>query len=180
MRPALLRLAIVCCFAAVHMNAQGGQAQAASLPGDVRLDTPSGFPVPRFVSVKDPATNCRIGPSREHPVRYVFRKPGAPVLVVAESVDHWRKVRDIDGDECWAYKTTLKAQSHVMTLEDTILRFGPKADAPVSGRLGGRVLARIEKRRAGWLRLRAGAARGWVREEIVWGGVATDKSAKRD
>lgn len=178
MRPAVMRLALF--VLALHLSALPQSAQAEPSPPALRLDTPSGLPVPRFVSLKDDMTNCRIGPSREHPIRYVFHKPGAPVLVIAESVDHWRKVRDIDGDECWAYKTTLKAQSHVMTAGETTLRLGPKADAPMAARLGARVLARIEKRKAGWVRIRAGDARGWVRSDIVWGGDALQEPAKPD
>lgn len=136
-----------------------------------RLDTPSGYPVPRFVSLKDAETNCRIGPSLQHPVRYVFKRAGAPVLVVAESVDHWRKLRDSEGDECWAHKTTLKAQTHVLATADTALFARPSPDAGVAGRLGPGVLARILRRRDdGWILVKAGAARGWVPAAAVWGG----------
>jgi SH3-like domain-containing protein len=150
------------------MNAASALAQAASPP--VRLDTPSGLPVPRFVSLKTGETNCRIGPSFEHPVRFVYKRAGAPVMVVAESVDHWRKVRDAEGAECWAHQTTLRAVTHVLALEETVLRRRPGGEAEISARLEAGVLARIEKRDGGWIRVAAGPARGWVPSDAVWGG----------
>lgn len=163
-----LRAAILTAIS-LHLSVTTALAQAA---GEVRLDTPSGYPVPRFVSLKDEETNCRIGPSFDHPVRYVFKRQGAPVLVVAESVDHWRKVRDPDGDECWAHQTTLKAQTHVLTKGATELHKKPSAKARVSARLGTGVMARLVKQKDGWLLVAADDARGWAPAVNVWGGDA--------
>ncbi len=152
-------------------------AQAADA---LRLDTPSGYPVPRFVSLKSAETNCRTGPSFEHPVRYIFQRAGAPVLVVAESVDHWRKLRDPEGDECWVHQTTLRAQTHILTLEATELRVARDKGASVSARLGRGVLARIRKKKNGWLLVTAGDAKGWVAADEIWGGDALIASDPRN
>ncbi len=151
----------------VHLSVTAAPAQA---DGGIRLDTPSGYPVPRFVSLKDEETNCRIGPSFDHPVRFVFKRAGAPVLIIAESVDHWRKLRDADGDECWVHRTTLKAQTHVLTRGATSLKRRPDAGSDVSARLGDGVLARLIKRKDGWVSVSAGKAQGWVEAGAVWGG----------
>lgn len=156
---------------AVYLSVLAAPAQAdGGAPSPVRTDTPSGQPVPRFLSLKYDETNCRIGPSAEHPIRYVFRREGAPVMVVAESVDHWRKIRDAAGDECWAHKVTLRAQTHVQTLQATVLRRKPLEGAGAAAQLGPGVLARIDARKNGWLKVSAGAAAGWVATEAVWGG----------
>ncbi len=163
---ALLMHLILAAHSAQAAATKQQPAQAAGL----RLDTPSGYPVPRFVSLKDAETNCRIGPSFKHPVRFVFKRAGAPVLVVAESVDHWRKVRDSDGDECWAHEATLTAQTHVLTVDETGLQRQPSGAARMSGRLGAGVLARLVKRKDGWLLIDAGKAKGWTAAAAVWGG----------
>lgn len=157
----------------------GVPAQAAVLsrarePESVRLDTPSGYPVPRFVSLKDEETNCRTGPSFDHPVRFVFKRAGAPVLVVAESVDHWRKLRDFEGDECWAHRTTLKAQTHVLIETSVELMRRPSAGSGISARMGAGVLARIVKRKGDWLLVSAENAKGWIEANAVWGGDPAD------
>lgn len=152
-----------------HLTVTACPAQAAE---GVRLDTPSGYPVPRFVSLKDDETNCRIGPSFDHPVRYIFKRAGAPVLVVAESVDHWRRIRDPDGDECWVHQTTLRAQTHVLIVGDLQLKRRPAKTAQASAQIGAGVLARIVKRKGDWLLLSAENARGWTEASSVWGGAA--------
>jgi len=160
----------------------GASIQPAQADGGaprVRTDTPSGQPVPRFLSLKHAETNCRIGPSRAHPVRYVFRRQGAPVLVIAESVDHWRKIRDAAGDECWAHKVTLRAQTHVQAQVETAIRKRPLPGAAVNATLGPGVLARIEARKDGWLKVAAGAAEGWVPAQDVFGGDALAAMGER-
>jgi SH3-like domain-containing protein len=158
-------------LAFLHLSVLPAPAQAdGGAPAPVRTDTPSGQPVPRFLSLKYDETNCRIGPSTAHPVRYVFRREGAPVLVVAESVDHWRKIRDAAGDECWAHKVTLRAQTHVQTIRETPLRRKPSDSADAAAALAAGVLARIDARKDGWLKVSAGGAAGWIAANAVWGG----------
>lgn len=166
----------------VHLSVMGAAAQGAEAPADsrIRLDTPSGYPVPRFLSLKAEATNCRTGPSFDHPIRFVYKRAGAPVLVVAESVDHWRKLRDPVGDECWVHETTLKAQTHILVREAIALRRRPAPDANIAARIGSGVLARLVKRKDGWILVTAANARGWVAAGEVWGGDALTDSARRD
>lgn len=164
---------------AVHLSVLAAPAQADSGSPPLRTDTPSGQPVPRFLSLKYDETNCRIGPSKAHPIRFVFRREGAPVMVVAESVDHWRKIRDASGDECWAHRVTLRAQTHVQTLRAAVLRRKPSESAGAAAKLGPGVLARIEARKDGWLKVSADRASGWVEASAVWGGTI-DAGEPRD
>jgi SH3-like domain-containing protein len=156
----------------LHLSVLALPAQADGGAPRFRTDTPSGQPVPRFLSLKDAETNCRIGPSGQHPIRYVFRREGAPVLVIAESVDHWRKLRDAAGDECWAHKVKLRAQTHVQTTQETALRKRPNAGSALSATLAPGVLARIDARKEDWLKVSAGGAEGWVAADAVFGGDA--------
>lgn len=144
-------------------------ADSVSTTPRLRSDTPSGFPVPRFLSLKFNKTNCRAGPSLKHNVRYTYVRQGLPVLVVAETVDHWRKIRDQNGDECWMHKTTLRAQSHVLLTEEASLYARPKASARPRGMLGKGVLARLEKQKRGWHKLSVGDVKGWTVLENAWG-----------
>lgn len=143
-------------------------SSAAELPPP-RTDTPSGYPVPRFVSLKYNKTNCRAGPSKSHAVRFTFFRRGAPVLVVAETHDHWRKVRDRDGDECWAHKSVLKSPSHAFSTSELDLRTRPKAGANARGRIAADVLVKVEASKNGWNRVTAGAISGWVPSDGLWG-----------
>ena len=42
----------------------------------------TGLPVPRFVSLKPSDTPMREGPSKEHRIKWVFKREGLPVVQV--------------------------------------------------------------------------------------------------
>ena len=145
---------IVACFVLIssHMSASASPAQDADgeRAEQVRMDTPSGLPVPRFVSLKSEKTFCRAGPSFAHPVRITFMRKGLPVMVVAETSDHWRKVRDLEGDECWTHRSKLSGVETALVLEDGLaLHARPNVAAPTRARLGRGLIARIESQEGG-------------------------------
>lgn len=164
-----LASALAVILVAGHLIATGAAAQASQNPIEFRTETPSGFPVPRFVSFKHDDTNCRLGPTFEHPILVTYLKAGTPVMVVAETTDHWRKIRDADGVECWAHQSTLKAPTHALVLEEVALYARPDSTAAVRARLGQRVLARIERVDEDWVKLSASGLFGWADARRLWG-----------
>ena len=151
------------------MAATAGSAQASGAP-PLRTDTPSGLPVPRFVSLKSDKTFCREGPSFSHSVKITFVRRGLPVMVVAETHDHWRKIRDVEGDECWTHKSKLSGATTVLVMtEGLILRAKPNLDAPKKARLGKGIVAKVETTKSGWLKISANGVKGWARPQGFWG-----------
>jgi SH3-like domain-containing protein len=149
-------------------------AQAAGEEADtaptLRLDTPSGFPVPRFVSLKTKKTYCRSGPSFSHPIRITFMRKGLPVMVVAETNDHWRKIRDQEGDECWTHKSKLSGVKTALVKRDGLeLHARPDSSAPVRARLGRGLIAHIENKRGQWVWISAQGVKGWAPQSGLWG-----------
>ena len=139
-------------------------------PSSMRLDTPSGLSVPRMVSLKAEKTFCRAGPSFAHPVRLTFMREGLPVMIVAETRDHWRKIRDAEGDECWTHKSKLSGEETALVLEDGLaLRTRPDPDSPARARLGRGVIARVDGEKGVWLRVSAEGVKGWARSSAFWG-----------
>ncbi len=141
----------------------------------MRRDTPSGFPVPRFVSLSGQKTNCRQGPSKSHPIRFIFSQRGEPVLVVAATPDHWRKIRDMAGDECWAFHTTLTAQTHLRAHSEVRLFARRDPTSPVRATLGKGVLAPVDRRQTDdvdreWVLISVNGAKGWALAADFWGG----------
>ena len=90
-------------------------AQKGEVTGSIGQEAPkpvgpSGYPIPRFVSLKAEKVNVRRGPSSDHPVAWVFQRKGLPVEIVAE-FENWRRIRDSDGEE-GAVVATTKALGH--------------------------------------------------------------------
>ena len=169
---------VACLFVGVSLlpapeaAAQLGSAQAT------RTDTPSGYPVPRFVSIKAAPTNCRVGPSTRHQIHLTYRKPGVPVQVIAETSDHWRRVIDPDGDSCWIRADLLSGvRTAVVTSDATPMNAKPDTGARARARLAAGVIARILRCNDGWCAVRVddkqhGQRRGWVRRDSLWGGAS--------
>lgn len=144
-------------------------ATPVSAEENARRDTPSGLPVPRFVSLRYSETNCRSGPSFEHPVAFRFFRAGAPVLIIAETRDHWRKIRDSEGSECWAHQTTLAARNHVLVLQETPLRARPSSNGAVKARLAPGLLAEFDGAEGDYARVKAAGVSGWAESGALWG-----------
>ena len=132
--------------------------------------TPSGFVVPRYVSLKFTRVNARTGPSRNHPVAWQYQRRGLPLLVVAET-EMWRKVRDISGDEAWVRKPALSGNRYVLAMRQTSVRAKPKSDAREVARTDPQALLRLEACDAdGWCEVKAeNGLKGWAREADLWG-----------
>lgn len=138
----------------------------------VAAKTPSGFEVPRYVSLKFGKINGRAGPSQNHPIVWQYRRTGLPVIVIAET-ENWRKVRDITGDESWVYRAGLSGERHVLALRDTPIQKKPNSGAFTVAIAEKHALLRLEKCEQHWCRVfSAGGHRGWINRYDIWGTTA--------
>src|SRR3954463_6356142 len=79
-----------------------GWAWAPTAPAAERV-TPSGFPVPRYITLKFATVNARAGPGDDHRLVWVYHTKGLPLQVVAETSE-WRRVCDPEGGLAWVHK----------------------------------------------------------------------------
>lgn len=73
---------------------------AASMPMLRQKGRVTGYPLPRFASLKADRVRMRAGPSTDYPVRFIYEARGLPVEII-EEYDNWRQVRDSDGTSGW-------------------------------------------------------------------------------
>ncbi len=133
--------------------------------------TPSGLPVPRYVSLKFDKVNARGGPGDDYDLKWIYRVKGLPLQVVAET-DEWRRVCDADGSLSWIHRRTTDARRTVMRVQaqPLALHSTPQDTAPETATLVGRAIAELKSCQAdGWCRIAVGRAKGWVRADQVWG-----------
>lgn len=150
---------------------------AAALPalslGAEKADrpTPSGLPVPRYVSLKFDQVNARSAPGDDSRLLWVYRAKGLPVQVVAETAD-WRRVCDPERGLAWVHRRTTDGRRTAMRLKATPLAMhgSPQADSPIKAYLASRALADLDRcNKDGWCKLKAGHASGWVPAAEIWG-----------
>jgi SH3-like domain-containing protein len=132
--------------------------------------TPSGLPVPRYVSLKFGEVNARAGPGDDYRLLWTYRTRGLPLQVIAETAD-WRRVCDPEGAMAWVHQRTVDTRRMVMRTkpEPLPMHRRPDAASPAIARLAGRSLAGLEICRDGWCRVSAGRAKGWAPAAEVWG-----------
>ncbi len=144
---------------------------AAATSAAQSADTPSGFPVPRFVSLKSEKTNGRIGPSLQHETRWLVQREGLPVLVIAESGEAWRKIRDPEGDEMWVHALRVSGRATAIVTAGAPLDVRRSADpaSDLKARLAPGVIVEILSCEAARCRVKAEGQRGFVDAGRLWG-----------
>ena len=132
--------------------------------------TPSGYPVPRYVTLKFGKVNARAGPGDDHRLLWVYRTRGLPLQVVAETSE-WRRVCDPEGGLAWVHKRVTDGRRAVLNTTDRpapLLR-KPKPGAEPAAFLNVRAMASLVRCQKGWCKVKADGATGWSPEGALWG-----------
>ena len=136
------------------------------------VPTPSGLPVPRFVSLRASEVNLRVGPGNHFPTEWVYQRANFPMEVIAEFGD-WRKVRDLDGTQGWIHKSLLSGHQYVLILKDqTVLRASSDSDAYLIARLQNGVIGKLLKCKGDFCQIsirHEDSLKGWVLRQDLWG-----------
>lgn len=133
--------------------------------------TPSGLPVPRYVSLKFDTVNARSAPGDDSRLLWVYRQRGLPVQVVAETAE-WRRICDPEGGLAWVHRRTTDGKRTVMRLQPQPLAMHAQANASsrVVAVLASRALADLDRcDKGGWCKVKVGHASGWISAAEVWG-----------
>ena len=146
-----------------------GVLAAAAAPAPER-PTPSGLPVPRYVSLKFDKVNARSGPGDDHRLLWIYRVRHLPVQVVAETAE-WRRVCDPDGQLAWVHKRTTDGRRTTIntTAQPQPLFRRPKPTSRVVAYLKPNAMAALVRCDKGWCKVRADEDTGWVPSGELWG-----------
>lgn len=145
-------------------TAMASPAQAGPHYGPV-----TGFPIPRFVSIKASEANVRRGPSRSHRIDWVFQRRNMPVMVVAEH-GQWRRIIDRDGAGGWVHHTLLSGtRTAIVDVDSLPILARPDPTSTLRARAERDVIGSLRQCRNGWCEIDVGGFRGWVEAAGLWG-----------
>jgi len=124
---------------------------------------------PYFASLKSGEVYMREGPSANNKVKWVYRRKGLPVEVLA-SFEVWRRVRTMDGEIGWVHVALLS--------RDRTVAVASGQDAAVRGRDGASAV--VAEAKAGAIGRLMGCSKlacqvkfdtvtGWVDRGQLWG-----------
>jgi SH3-like domain-containing protein len=126
---------------------------------------------PYWASLKFDKTNMRVGPSREYPIEWVYKRRGLPVRVL-RSRDEWDLVVDPDGAKGWISGSQLtRARSAIVIGEGPAAMLEePQASSQLRWRAEPGVVASLLSCREGWCEIDVEGKAGWVEASRLWGG----------
>ena len=134
----------------------------------------TGYPVPRFVSLKSDRARMRIGPSTDYAVKWVYTRRGMP-MEITEEYGNWRRVRDSDGVTGWMSGALLSGDRTAMIgpwLDEPVaLRRSASSGGGVAARLAPKVIMHVTRCDGRWcaVALRASGMEGYVEQASLWG-----------
>ncbi|PCJ34818.1 MAG: hypothetical protein COA93_04160 [Alphaproteobacteria bacterium] len=130
---------------------------------------PSGYLIPRYVSLAKNTVNVRTGPNGNYPIIWVFKKAGLPVKVIAEYKD-WRKIVDSEGARGWVWGPLVSSKRNALIISDQqALLKQPTMGQPVSVIAEAGVIGKIKICREGWCKIDVNGFKGWLRQSVFWG-----------
>lgn len=144
-----------------------------ALPGcnaetEEKADTPSGLPVPRWVSVRGSPASMRAGPGLDYPILWRFERSGVPLQVITETRE-WRKVCGPDGSIAWIHRSLTSGRRRAMALQATPMLAEPETGSDIRAQLAARGFVSLEACEGGWCEVSAGDSEGWVPETALFG-----------
>jgi SH3-like domain-containing protein len=130
--------------------------------------------VPRFASLRRSETNVRVGPGTQYPIRWIYRRKGLPVEIIAE-FNNWRRIRGSDGSDGWVHSALLSARR--TALVDPWSRISvdvnarPREQSAVVARLQSQVVVQVWRCDRSWCTVAVPEhdLQGYIRQVKLWG-----------
>ncbi|MFN7038516.1 MAG: SH3 domain-containing protein [Alphaproteobacteria bacterium] len=128
------------------------------------------LPIPRFVTIKSSEANIRTGPNLRYPIKWIFKKKNEPVEVTAE-FEHWRKIRDITGEDGWIHESMLKGKRAAIIIGNDIQNAYNKTDpsSKINIKIEPEVRVFLSACKIEWCQIKIDNYKGWIEKKYLWG-----------
>jgi len=122
-----------------------------------------------FLSLKNNKVNVRIGPSKEYPIKFTYKKKYLPVEVLDKS-ETWRKVKDIENNSGWIHISQLSKKKTAINISYNSLIYKKPTiySKPIVKLEIGRLVI-IKKCKSKWCKVSSGNYKGWILKDYLWG-----------
>ena len=122
-----------------------------------------------FLTLRYDNVNLRQGPSRDYPVKILYKKKFLPVLV-QDSSDNFRKIRDHENNTGWIHISQLSKKKSAITIDEELLIFQSPTiySKPIVILKKGR-LVNILKCKDEWCKIKVEKYKGWIKKDGLWG-----------
>jgi len=122
-----------------------------------------------FSTLRYNNVNLRQGPSKDYPVKIFYKKKYLPVLV-QDTSDNWRKIRDHENNSGWIHLSQLSKKKAAIIINDQVIMFKNATifSKPLVILEKGR-LCLISKCVEEWCKVKTDKYSGWIKKQSLWG-----------
>ena len=122
-----------------------------------------------FLSLKNNEVYVRVGPSKEYPIKFIYKKKYLPLEVLDKS-ETWRKIKDFENNSGWIHISQLaKKKSAINTNNNSLLYKKPTIFSKPIAKLEIGRLVLIKKCKEEWCKISSGGFSGWIFKNSLWG-----------
>ena len=122
-----------------------------------------------FLSLKNNEVHVRVGPSKEYPIKFIYKKKYLPLEVLDKS-ETWRKIKDFENNSGWIHISQLsKKKSAINTNNNSLLYKKPTIFSKPIAKLEIGRLVLIKKCKEEWCKISSGGFSGWIYKNSLWG-----------
>ena len=122
-----------------------------------------------FMTLRYDKANLRQGPSKEYPVKIIYKKQFLPVLI-QDQYDNYKKVKDHENNSGWIHVSQLSKKKAALVKDKNIIVFNKPTlySKPLVILNKGR-LCMIVKCQKKWCKIEVNKYKGWVKQSALWG-----------
>ena len=122
-----------------------------------------------FRTLRNDKVNLRQGPSFEYPIKIIYKKKFLPLLV-QDSSNNFRKVRDHENNTGWIHISQLSKKKAAIVISDNEIMFKGSTifSNPVAILREGRFV-KINKCKKTWCKVETNIYKGWIKKNSLWG-----------
>ena len=121
-----------------------------------------------FMMLKYSKVNVRFGPSRDYPVKFIYKKAFLPVNVI-DKKENFRKIIDHKKNSGWIHLSQLKKARSLIILSNKLIFEKPRKNSkPIINLEKGRLLI-IKKCKNEWCKVKTENYSGWIEATDIWG-----------
>ena len=122
-----------------------------------------------FLSLKKNEVNVRVGPSKDYPIKFTYKKKYLP-LQILDKFENWKKIKDFENNSGWIHTSLLsKKKSAINIKNNSILYKKPTIfSEPIAKLEAGRLMI-IKKCKKNWCKVNSSSFEGWILKNSLWG-----------
>ena len=122
-----------------------------------------------YLTLKYSKVNVRIGPSKDYPIKYIYKKKFYPIKVIDSSYNY-RKVIDINNNSGWIHSSQLIKKKGVINIKNYSILFSKPSiySKPIANIEIGKLLL-IKKCKDMWCKVSSNNYSGWIKKNHLWG-----------